>query len=119
VLQGERAHLALVCQQADDPMHARSYQPPFELGQHDAADAPLPPGRREADAHQPGPGAADGRDRGPDQVVTTTATTAGAAAIRSDSPEHGRAGACRGVVPQPDRCVEIIIVKVPDPPRRH
>src|SRR5216683_1425260 len=69
VLQGNRAHLALIRQQARDPVNPRRHQPPFQLGQHRAADTPPPPSRRQADPQQQRPGPAGGRNHRPDQLI--------------------------------------------------
>lgn len=123
VLQRGRANLVAVRPLVCAAMCARRDQPPLELGEHDAADAPPPPARREADAQHRRPRAADRGDYRTDNVGADDSDYGGRSrAHRGDQVGHAedrQRSADRRVVPQPDRRVEVILVKVADAPRRH
>jgi hypothetical protein len=123
VLQRQRADLVLGGQEAGDPVGPRRDQPPFQLGQHRAADALAAPARGQADPHQLRAGPADGADHRADDLLADYRHDRGRVrahgADQVGDTEHGRSSAGRRVIPQPDGRIEVILVEVADPPGRH
>ena len=123
VLQRQGADLALLREQTLNPVHSRRYQPPLQLAQHRAANPPLPPRGSQADPHHPRPVTGDGRGRHPHQFVADDRSDRGL--MRPDGGDQigqakgRRLAAGRRVIPQPDSGIEVIGVKVTDPPRCH
>ena len=123
VVQRHGADVRLVRQQAHDPVHTGGDEPALQLGQHRAADAALPPSRRQADAQQRGPRPGDGGDNRADQLVAhdghyrRCSAADGGNQIRY-AENRGRAAGHR-IVPEADSSVQIVVVQVANAPGRH